>query len=54
MKKNRFQFFFCALFAGSALVNISCGGIMKKFIETPTPARLCVDLGEKDSIAKNE
>jgi hypothetical protein len=53
LKKNRFQFFFCALFAGSALVNISCGGIMKKFIEAPKSA-LVVDRGEKDSIAKNE
>jgi hypothetical protein len=54
LKKKSVSILFYALFAGSALVNISCGGIMKKFIETPTPARLCVDLGEKDSIAKNE
>jgi hypothetical protein len=54
LKKNRFQFFFYALFAGSALVNISCRGIMKKFIVTPTSARSGVERGEKESIPKDE
>lgn len=53
LKKKSVSNLFCALFARSALVNISCGGIMKKFIETPKSA-LVVDRGEKDSIAKNE
>jgi len=54
LKKKTISILFYALLTGSALVNISCGGIMKKFIETPTSARSGVDPAKKISIAKNE